>query len=63
MHVVTESDFLDRASEMLRSDDVRREVFLRLTEQVAAQRGAQGVTEESVLGEFAAERTRPNAAS
>ncbi len=39
-------------------DDVRREVFLRLTEQIAAQREARGVTEEEVLGDFAAERGR-----
>ena len=39
-------------------EDVRREVFLRLTEQVAAQREARGVSEEEVLGDFAAERRR-----
>jgi hypothetical protein len=38
--------------------DVRREVFLRLTEQVAAQREARGVSEEEVLRDFAAERRR-----
>jgi hypothetical protein len=37
---------------------VRREVFLRLTEQIAAQRQALGVSEEEVLGDFAAERGR-----
>jgi len=39
-------------------DDVRREVFLRLTDQIAAQREARGVTEEDVLGDFAAARRR-----
>jgi hypothetical protein len=39
-------------------EDVRRHVFLRLTEQIAAQREARGVTEEEVLGDFAAERRR-----
>jgi hypothetical protein len=39
-------------------DDVRREVFLRLTEQIAAQREARGVSEEEVLRDFAAERRR-----
>jgi len=38
--------------------DVPREVFLRLTEQIAAQREARGVTEEEVLGDFAAARRR-----
>jgi len=38
--------------------DVRREVFFRLTEQIAAQREAQGVSEEDVLEDFAAERGR-----
>lgn len=37
-------------------DDVRREVFLRLTEQIAVQREAKGVSEEEVLRDFAAER-------
>jgi hypothetical protein len=37
-------------------EDVRREVFLRLTEQIAAQRDARGVSEEDVLDDFAAER-------
>ena len=36
--------------------DVRREVFLRLTEQIAARREARGVTEEEVLSDFAATR-------
>jgi hypothetical protein len=39
-------------------EDVRREVFLRLTEQIGAQREAQGVSEEEVLSDFAAERGR-----
>ena len=38
--------------------DVRREVFLRLSDQIAAQRKARGVTEEEVLGDFAAARRR-----
>ena len=38
--------------------DVRREVFLRLSEQIAAQRKAAGVTEEEVLRDFAAARRR-----
>jgi hypothetical protein len=38
--------------------DVRREVFLRLTEQVAAQREASGVSEEEVLSDFSASRRR-----
>ena len=38
--------------------DVRREVFLRLTDQIAAQREARGVTEEDVLSDFAAARRR-----
>lgn len=80
MRVVTVRDFSDRASEMLRSDDVilvtregrpagfflpwqapeilddvRREVVLRLTEQIAAQREETGVSEEDVVRDFAAE--------
>lgn len=39
-------------------EDVRREVFLRLTDQIAAQREARGVTEEEVLSDFAASRRR-----
>lgn len=38
--------------------DVRKEIFLRLTEQIAAQREASGVTEEDVLADFAASRRR-----
>ncbi len=36
--------------------EVRREVFLRLSEQVGAQLEAQGVTEAEVLDDFAAGR-------
>ena len=39
-------------------EDVRREVFLRLTEQIARQREARGVSEEEVLGDFTAKRGR-----
>ncbi len=39
-------------------DDVQREVFVHLTDQIAAQRAALGVSEEDVLGDFAAERGR-----
>jgi hypothetical protein len=39
-------------------DDVRRDVFLRLSEQVAAQREAKGVSEQDALADFAAERRR-----
>jgi hypothetical protein len=39
-------------------DDLRREVFLRLTAEIAAQRAARGVTEEEVLSDFAAARRR-----
>lgn len=38
--------------------DVRREVFLHLTGEIAAQREARGVSEEDVLGDFAADRRR-----
>lgn len=38
--------------------DVWREVFLRLTEQIAAQRDVRGVSVEDVLSDFAAERAR-----
>jgi hypothetical protein len=40
------------------SKDVGREVFLHLTEEIAAQREARGVIERELLGDFAAERTR-----
>lgn len=36
--------------------EVRREVFLRLSEQVGAKLEAQGVSEREVLGDFAASR-------
>ncbi len=39
-------------------DDVRREVFLELTGQVALQRERLGVSEDEVLSDFAAERSR-----
>ena len=39
-------------------DDVRSEVFLRLTQQIADQCDARGVSEEEVLADFAAERRR-----
>jgi len=39
-------------------DDVRREVFLRLTDQIAAQGEARGLTEHEVMDEFAAARRR-----
>ena len=38
--------------------EIRREVFLRLTDEIAAQREAKGVTEEDVLGDFGAARGR-----
>lgn len=38
--------------------EVRREVFLRLSEQVGAQLSAEGVSESEVLGDFAAARRR-----
>lgn len=83
MKVVTVREFRDRATEMLRSDDVilitrnglpagfflpwaarelpsdaRREVFLRLSEQIGAQLKARGVSEEEVVRDFAARRGR-----
>ena len=83
MKVVTVREFRDRATEMLRSDEVilitrgglpagfflpwearelpadaRREVFLRLSEQIGAQLKAQGGSEEEVLRDFAASRRR-----
>jgi hypothetical protein len=39
-------------------EQVRHEVFLRLTDQIAEQRAARGITEEEVLSDFAAERRR-----
>ena len=83
MKVVTVREFRDRATEMLRSDEVilitrsglpagfflpwearelpsdaRREVFLRLSEQIGAQLKAQGVSVEEVVRDFAASRRR-----
>ena len=39
-------------------EEVRRDIFLRLTQEIAAQREARGVTEEEVLSDFAAARRR-----
>lgn len=83
MKVVNVREFRDRATEMLRSDDViliardglpagfflpwedrelptdaRRQVFLRLNDQIGAQLKAQGVGEKEVLRDFAAQRRR-----
>ncbi|HEY3759714.1 MAG TPA: hypothetical protein VGL37_08110 [Solirubrobacteraceae bacterium] len=38
--------------------EVRREVFLRLSEQVGAALEAKDVSEQEVLGDFAASRSR-----
>jgi hypothetical protein len=38
--------------------EVRREVFLRLTEQIGAQIDTQGASEQEVLDDFAAGRRR-----
>jgi hypothetical protein len=38
--------------------EVRREVFLRLSEQIGTQLQAQGATEQEVLDDFAASRRR-----
>ena len=38
--------------------EVRREVFLRLSEQIGAQLEDRGVSESEVLGDFAASRSR-----
>lgn len=38
--------------------EVRREVFLRLSEQVGAQLAEKGVSEPEVMDDFAAERRR-----
>jgi len=38
--------------------DVRREVFLRLSEEVGAKLEADGVSEQEVLDDFAADRRR-----
>lgn len=39
-------------------ENVRREVFRRLSEEIAAQRRARGITEEEVLSDFATSRRR-----
>jgi hypothetical protein len=38
--------------------EVRREVFLRLSEQIGAKLSAKGVSEGEVVGDFAASRRR-----
>lgn len=38
--------------------EVRREVFLRLSEQIGAQIDAEGASEQEVLDDFAASRRR-----
>jgi hypothetical protein len=38
--------------------EVRREVFLRLSEQIGAQIGAHGASEQEVVDDFAASRRR-----
>jgi hypothetical protein len=38
--------------------EVRREVFLRLSEQIGGALAAKGVSEQEVLGDFAASRGR-----
>jgi len=38
--------------------EVRREVFLRLSEQIGAQLKDEGASEQEVLGDFAASRRR-----
>lgn len=38
--------------------EVRREVFLRLSEQIGSELDAQGTTEQEVLEDFAASRRR-----
>ena len=38
--------------------EVRREVFLRLSEQIGAQLTQQGASEQEVLDDFAANRSR-----
>ena len=40
------------------SDDVRRELFLRLSDEIAAQRKRRDVSEQGVLDDFAAARGR-----
>jgi hypothetical protein len=81
MKVVTVRDFRDRATEMLRSEDLvlitrdgvpagffvpwdsadlpedlRREVFGKITDLVRGQREEAGVTEEEVIADFASTR-------
>lgn len=83
MKIVTVREFRDRATEMLRSEDVilitrdglpagfflpwdarelpsdaERQLFLHLSEQIGSQLKAQGVSEEEVVGDFAARRRR-----
>jgi hypothetical protein len=38
--------------------ELRREVFMRLSEQIGTQLEDKGVSESEVLGDFAASRTR-----
>lgn len=38
--------------------EVRREVFLRLSEQIGAELAASGTTEQEVIDDFAADRGR-----
>ena len=38
--------------------EVRREVFLRLSEQIGSQLGEKGIPEAEVLDDFAASRSR-----
>jgi hypothetical protein len=38
--------------------EVRREVFLRLSEQIGAELSSKNVSEQEVLGDFAASRRR-----
>lgn len=49
--------FLPWASPELHTD-VRREVFLRLSDEIAVEREAQSLTEGEVLGDFATGRRR-----
>ena len=83
MRVVTVREFRDRATEMLRSDDVllitrdglpagfflpwdarelpsdaRSELFLRLSEQIGSKLKEQGSSEEEVVADFVARRSR-----
>ena len=38
--------------------EVRREVFMRLSEQIGAELDAKGVSEQEVLGDFTSSRRR-----